>query len=247
MTQRKCGKCGEPGHNARSCPQAQTEEELPNQGHPNLVTALHAAQWDAKRIDKDSKNTFSNYDYTSAESMMSMWTEISGRHGLALFPLELNIRYTPGDPPTLQTAWLLSHLGGEDRTLTMEWPVVTGKGKPLDKAIASARTSSLGYLIRDLLVAPRVNPTDDMDHTKWSNTEKKRTYNKPKRTPEDDIADFWQAVKSFGYVRETIDGYCQMRGAKMPHDMNQNEHTRMLEWLMSPKGREAIKNYKDSK
>tara|TARA_R100001086_G_scaffold53381_1_gene23848 strand:- start:18681 stop:19409 length:729 start_codon:yes stop_codon:yes gene_type:complete len=216
--------------------------------HGSLVAALHAAQWQAKRIDKDSKNTFSNYDYTSAESMMQMWTEISGEHGLALFPLELNIRYTPGDPPTLQTTWLLSHLGGEDRTLTMEWPVVTGKGKPLDKAIASARTSSLGYLIRDLLIAPRVNPTDDMDHTKWSQGEdKKRSYNRPKRTQEDNIREFWQAVKSFGYVRETVESYCQMRGAKMPHDMNQSEHTRMLEWLMSPKGREAIKNYKDSK
>tara|TARA_R100001594_G_scaffold71251_2_gene105827 strand:+ start:2732 stop:3454 length:723 start_codon:yes stop_codon:yes gene_type:complete len=219
----------------------------PKEKHGGLVAALHAAQWRAKRIDKDSKNTFSNYDYTSAESMMSMWTELSGEHGLSLFPLELNIRYTPGDPPTLVTTWLLSHLCGEDRTLTMEWPVVTGKGKPLDKAIASARTSSLGYLIRDLLIAPRVNPTDDMDHTKWSSTEKKKTYNKPRPTQEDNIREFWITVKGYGYTQDVINSYCQMRGAKMPDEMTTSEHSRMLEWLMSPKGREAIKNYKNSK
>ena len=216
--------------------------------YDSLIAALHAAQWVAKRIDKDSKNTFSNYDYTSAESMMQMWTEISGEHGLALFPLELNIRYTPGDPPTLVTTWVLSHLSGEDRTLTMEWPVVIGKGKPLDKAIASARTSSLGYLIRDLLIAPRVNPTDDMDHTKWSNTEeKKRTYSKPRPTHEDNMREFWLTVKGYGYTKDVVNSYCQMRGAKMPDEMKPAEHTRMLEWLMSPKGREAIKTYKDSK
>lgn len=263
MTQRKCGICGEEGHNARTCPAGADKggnrdtyvNDAAADSHifkgaskkttmaQTLSRALHAAQWSAKKISKDSRNKFSNYDYCSAESLMELWTDIAGRNGLSLFPLELNIRYTPGDPPTLSTTWLLSHIKGEDRTLTMDWPIIIAKGKPMDKAIASARTSSLGYLIRDLLIAPRVNPTDDMDHDQNNQAPaKKRTY-APKPTHEDDVAEFWKAVESFGHSRDTINGYCQMRGAKMPGDMNRKEHTRMLEWLISQPGREKIESY----
>lgn len=247
MSRRKCGICGEAGHDARNCPQAEQKqaEEAPAKpkAEPTLVRALHAAQFEANRIDKDSKNTFSNYDYTSAESMMSMWTEISGRHGLALFPLELNIRYNPGDPPILQTTWLLSHIRGEDRTLTMEWPIVTGKGKPMDKAIASARTSSLGYLIRDLLVAPRIHPTDDMDHTRWSEPQQPTKPKRPAVPRKPDIEQFWDAIDSYGYTKDQINGYFTMRGGRLPGQMDRKEHIKILEWIIEPKGREALKNY----
>lgn len=247
MSRRKCGICGEAGHDARNCPQAEQKqaEEAPvkPKAEPTLVRALHAAQFEANRIDKDSKNTFSNYDYTSAESMMSMWTEISGRHGLALFPMELNIRYNPGDPPILQTTWLLSHIRGEDRTLTMEWPIVTGKGKPMDKAIASARTSSLGYLIRDLLVAPRIHPTDDMDHTRWSEPQQPAKPKRPAVPRKPDIEQFWDAIDSYGYTKDQINGYFTMRGGRLPGQMDRKEHVKILEWLIEPKGREALKKF----
>jgi hypothetical protein len=248
MSRRKCGICGEAGHDARNCTQEKQEEsnevkEVKPKPEATLVRSLHAAQWEANRIDKDSKNTFSNYDYTSAESMMSMWTEISGRHGLSLFPVELNIRYSPGDPPILQTTWLLSHIRGEDRTLTMEWPVVTGKGKPMDKAIASARTSSLGYLIRDLLIAPRIHPTDDMDHTRWSEPQQASRSRKPSEPRKPDIEQFWDAIDSYGYTKDQINKYFTMRGGRLPDQMDRREHVKILEWLIEPKGREALKNF----
>jgi|TARA_R110000824_G_scaffold106327_3_gene251188 hypothetical protein len=251
MSRRKCGICGEAGHDARNCTETKDEvqsdegEDRPvkAKSEATLVRALHAAQWEANRIDKDSKNTFSNYDYTSAESMMSMWTEISGRHGLSLFPVELNIRYSPGDPPILQTTWVLSHVRGEDRTLSMEWPVVTGKGKPMDKAIASARTSSLGYLIRDLLIAPRIHPTDDMDHTRWSEPQRDAKPKKPSAPKKSDIEHFWDAIDSYGYTKDQINGYFTMRGGRLPPQMDRREHVKILEWLIEPKGREALKNF----
>ena len=95
----------------------------------------------------------------SAESMMEMWTKISEAQGLILYPAELTI-----DEGNLRTRWILEHADSEaTRQIQMDWPIVEAKGKPRDKAVASARTSSLGYLIRDLLVAPRVHPTDDME------------------------------------------------------------------------------------
>jgi hypothetical protein len=129
-----------------------------------LATALAAAQASADRIDKDSRNDFARFDYTSAESMMAMWTVIGEAHGLSLYPAALNI-----EGGVLRTCWILEHAESEGtREIRMDWPIVEAKGKPMDKAVASARTSSLGYLIRDLLIAPRVHPTDDMDHPRWS-------------------------------------------------------------------------------
>ncbi len=249
MSERKCGNCGETGHNARSCTVGKEEAapEEPKVGKElTLVRALHAAQWEARSISKDSRNSFSSYDYTSAESMMRMWTDISGRHGLALFPLELAVKYAPGDPPILCTTWILSHIRGEDRTLTMDWPIVTGKGKPMDKAIASARTSSLGYLIRDLLIAPRVHPTDDMDHDTWSQPREssRGSSGKPPRTYQDDLRQFESALASMNISIDTMVGYLKMRGTKPYDKMTVREHTRTIEWLMSPEGRQAIKNYK---
>ena len=134
---------------------------------PTMAEALAKAQAMADRIDKDSRNDFARYDYTSAESMMDMWTQIAGPLGLSLYPASLAI-----DGDILRACWVIEHAAsGDARDIRADWPIVTGKGKPLDKALASARTSSLGYLIRDLLVAPRVHPTDDMDHPRWSKPE----------------------------------------------------------------------------
>ena len=133
-----------------------------------LSTALAAAQASADRIDKDSRNDFARYDYTSAEALMAMWTKIGEAHGLSLYPAALNI-----EGGVLRTCWILEHAESEGtREIRMDWPIVEAKGKPMDKAVASARTSSLGYLIRDLLIAPRVHPTDDMDHPRWSTGDK---------------------------------------------------------------------------
>ena len=129
-----------------------------------LATALAAAHASADRIDKDSRNDFARYDYTRAEALMAMWTKIGEAHGLSLSPAALNI-----EGGVLRTCWILEHAESEGtREIRMDWPIVEAKGKPMDKAVASARTSSLGYLIRDLLIAPRVHPTDDMDHPRWS-------------------------------------------------------------------------------
>ena len=136
--------------------------------HATLSQALARAQASADRIAKDSTNQFARFDYTSAESMMEMWTKIGEAQGLILYPAELSI-----DDGNLRTRWILEHADSEaTRQIQMDWPIVEAKGKPRDKAVASARTSSLGYLIRDLLIAPRVQPTDDMDHPRWSQPEK---------------------------------------------------------------------------
>ena len=134
-----------------------------------LATALAAAQASADRIDKDSRNDFARFDYTSAESMMAMWTVIGEAHGLILRPKCVGRPVQIEGVTWLESVWMVEHSEtGESLEVEGFWPIVEAKGKPMDKAVASARTSSLGYLIRDLLIAPRVHPTVDMDHPRWS-------------------------------------------------------------------------------
>jgi hypothetical protein len=57
---------------------------------------------------------------------------------------------------------MLLHTSGERMEITIAWPVVPDRGRPLDKAVASAATTSLSYLLRDLLLMPRVDEADDI-------------------------------------------------------------------------------------
>ena len=59
-------------------------------------------------------------------------------------------------------SFLLMHSSGECIQLKTEWPVCPDKARPLDKAVASAVTTSLAYLLRDLLCMPRVAEGDDL-------------------------------------------------------------------------------------
>ena len=47
--------------------------------------------------------------------------------------------------------------------LKYETPIIPDKGRPMDKAVATARTYALGYMLRDLLLLPRVEPSADVD------------------------------------------------------------------------------------
>lgn len=138
---------------------------------PNLSAALVAAQRALPGVLKDAANSFHRYRYVSSESMIRECRAALHEAGLALIPVSETIRPAPelatfGAACVLSASWELFHgPSGESTPLTWEWPVVPEKGRPLDKALASARTTGLGYGLRDLLLAPRVDHEDDMD---WS-------------------------------------------------------------------------------
>ena len=137
----------------------------------NLSAALVVAQRHLPGVLKDAANTFHRYKYVSSESMIRECRAALHEAGLALIPVSETIRPAPelaafGAAAVLSASWELFHgPSGESTPLTWEWPVVPEKGRPLDKALASARTTGLGYGLRDLLLAPRVDHEDDMD---WS-------------------------------------------------------------------------------
>jgi hypothetical protein len=133
-------------------------------GKAELAKALVLAQQKCKSVEKDSYNTFHRYRYASAEAILAQAKEALSETGLALLPLEqaLNGYARDGEGRfELVRKFCLLHISGEWMPLSCAWPVVLEKGRPLDKATAIAATLSLSYLLRDLLLMPRVDADDD--------------------------------------------------------------------------------------
>lgn len=166
-----------------------------------LAAALAAAQKQAKSVQHDGHNTAHGYKYASAEAIIEESRDALSAHGLALLrvasvlhrptePIEHVATNRRGEsqafhiPVVYQRTDLLLHESGESLTLETEWPIIPEAGRPFDKATAAADTASLGYLLRDLLLLPRVEKgtgldDDDRDHgtahQQWRTPDQERT------------------------------------------------------------------------
>jgi len=130
-----------------------------------IYKALTVAQQAIQPVAKDATNAHQKYQYASAESIIIEARQALGQAGLAFYLVGTTVRV---DAHSIMVAsYQLVHESGETLALTTEFPVVPGNGRPLDKAVAIARTSSLAYMLRDLLLMPRVDETDEMNHDKW--------------------------------------------------------------------------------
>ncbi len=132
-----------------------------------LATALAKAQSAVTGAEKDAYNQHHKYDYASAEQMIHICSAWLNAEGLSLVPLAAEMVH--GVPVgnggcILRRKYLLLHASGESLELVQDWPAEPGKGRPLDKAVAGADTSSLSYLLRDLLLVPRVEEGTDLNH-----------------------------------------------------------------------------------
>jgi hypothetical protein len=129
---------------------------------PHLAEALAAAIKDARAVGKDGVNKFHDYSYASAEGILTEARRVMGPHGISLVPVETNVSESH---ETLWhcRVWRLAHSSGEAISITTKWPVIPGKGRPLDKALAVADTSALRYLLRDILLIPACDATEEMN------------------------------------------------------------------------------------
>jgi len=135
---------------------------MTTESKPTLAAALARAQQRCKAAPHDARNVHHNYDYTSSEAVIGEAKNALAESGLALVPLVSDLHTAEGVVQRVRR-FLLLHQGGESLELTTIWPVVEVKGgRPLDKAVATADTASLAYLLRDLLLMPRVEPAAEM-------------------------------------------------------------------------------------
>jgi ERF superfamily len=130
-----------------------------------LTKSLAKAQRAARAVPKDSRNEFHKYNYASAEAVIQAAREALGAADLVLIPLEQTVDGSAREGDSryeLRTRFLLLDPSGECLELRRTWPICVEKGRPLDKATAISATLTLSYLLRDLLMLPRVDAEDDL-------------------------------------------------------------------------------------
>lgn len=128
----------------------------------NLAGALALAQQKCGAVKKDARNTHHGYSYASAEAVIAEAKRALADTGLALVPSEQSLERIQGGGYELVRKFLLIHVSGESLVLGCAWPVIEERGRPVDKATAISATASLSYMLRDLLLMPRVKAEEDM-------------------------------------------------------------------------------------
>lgn len=139
---------------------------LLTEGRPETAKAMVRAISCCHAVEKNSTNSYHKYRYASADAIIETAREALASAGLALLPMEASLNGSERSGPDrfeLVRTFVLLHESGEMTPLRVCWPVVPDNGRPLDKATAIADTLSLSYLLRDLLMMPRVDPSDDLN------------------------------------------------------------------------------------
>jgi len=134
-----------------------------------FAIAIHEAQRLIGFVGKDSINTHNRYKYTSAEHMIDSCRGILHDCGLVLEPTEVLhtihecTRVVGNSLETVQQMIVgcgfraTEIVSGESREYVIEVPVCDRKGTPYDKASLASQTTALNYLLRNLLLVPRVD------------------------------------------------------------------------------------------
>src|SRR5574338_126864 len=127
------------------------EQEL----QAKLYNALAQAQAKIRRVRKSSKNAHHNYNYASAEDIIEEARTALSSSGLSVF---VNGWEIVGKEPeaTITVYYCIAHKDGGSKVFGgADMPLVVEKGRPRDKATATALTYNLSYFLRGLLLIPR--------------------------------------------------------------------------------------------
>ena len=134
-------------------------------GDSKLAAALAQARDACGEVPKNGFNTWHKYFYSTAQDIYATGKAALARTGLSLLPLAPKFVVLGSGTNMcfgLKRRLLLVHASGESVDLgEIEWPVCPDKGRPIEKAYASAITTSLAYYMRDLLQMPSSQPDED--------------------------------------------------------------------------------------
>ncbi len=127
----------------------------PNQKH--LYAALAAARAELQALPREGRYSYGSY--MRAEDAIAIAREVLARHEIVLLVRDVGVSPVGDDVYLCTTTAELVHAPtGAAVTLTRAVPAVAQRGRPADKAALAAQTTTLGYLIRDVLLAPRREP-----------------------------------------------------------------------------------------
>ena len=126
----------------------------------SMAAALLMAQSEMRGVAKDARVEYGKgYDYVSAEQMIS--AARAALHAAQLSLVRTGWQFLDGSdarPPLVLCDYTLTHVTGEQMQFaSLPWPIIEQNGRPLDKALSGALTTSLAYFLRDLLLIPKVD------------------------------------------------------------------------------------------
>lgn len=140
----------------------ETENARQQCKHLSWESALVAAQSKMKAVAKDSTNNFHKYAYASADDVIAAARIALNGEGLAVIRTWSVAMNESGMWVTSQFSLVHDGSLGVFSAGSVPFPVIEDKGRPLDKALAGALTTSLSYFLRDLLLIPKQDD-DGMD------------------------------------------------------------------------------------
>ena len=126
----------------------------------SVWTALKTAQQSLEAVGKGSQNQYHGYNYTSAEDMLKACRRALHDAGLVAIRKAWWIK-EEGSSAMVESHFVVFAPGLEGDENTIEavvvYPAIPGNGRPLDKAVSAALTTSFSYWLRDILMLPRVD------------------------------------------------------------------------------------------
>jgi hypothetical protein len=132
-----------------------------------LFAAIARATATARAVGKDATNSFHRYKYASAESLIEEARGPLSAEGVCVLPSSWRLTAHEVDGngyfADVVVTYLVAHASGGSIMCEASTPVLREKGRPEDKAVATALTYSLGYFLRGLLMLPRVDAEHDAD------------------------------------------------------------------------------------
>lgn len=123
-----------------------------------IALGLWHAQQQLKAVRKASENKFHGYKYAGAEDVITSSRSVLHEQGLIVMrdSAQLDVR-EGGKSAVLLSTFIVASKCGQAMVHDQSFPVVPGNGRPMDKAVAAAMTTSMSYFLRDLLMIPRVD------------------------------------------------------------------------------------------
>lgn len=129
---------------------------------PAERSPMFVAQQAVSPVAKDARNEFQNFDYASAEAVIQAARAALADGGICVARLGYDLEIQEGYW-VLCSTYLITGDPSYSAPFVRKFPLVPGKGRPLDKSLAVALTSDLAYTLRDLLLIPRIGVDESID------------------------------------------------------------------------------------
>jgi ERF superfamily protein len=150
-------------------PYVESPPSRPSRPHGKLTGAISKVMAEVGTIRKGGHNKFHNYDYARMEDILQALTPLMGKHGLAVFQSETDVKMIEGNRMAVTYEFTVAHESGEERSPQRQSFTVMArdsKGNFDDKALSKAHTGARKYFLLSLFQVPAGDfPDSEEDET----------------------------------------------------------------------------------